>query len=207
MKNLNEHIELKFYEVLKNKIDILNFEQWVYANKELQQELDEEIYFELISLNYKDKYAYNNLEKIILKYVNFGNFEIKKITHFLKSIINKSSDCANSIEMTYYLYYSGYIFLRRLGLIYGLIITCPPSDKHNKTWRDLTVEEQNKILTKFYLEIAKDPQYTINWFKNGKIIIKNKVNEIGEYEYADLRNEQEINQGEIETINLNKNIW
>ncbi|MBB6461848.1 hypothetical protein [Flammeovirga kamogawensis] len=56
MKEISEHIELKFYEVLKHKISIQDFEKWVYETKELELELLEDIYTDLISLNYKTKY-------------------------------------------------------------------------------------------------------------------------------------------------------
>ncbi len=59
MKEISEHTELKFYEVLKHKISIQDFEQWVYETKELESELPEDTCINLISLNYKDKYAYN----------------------------------------------------------------------------------------------------------------------------------------------------
>ena len=52
MNEVSEHIEYKFYGVLKHKIGIREFEQWVYQTKELESELPEEIYTDLISLNF-----------------------------------------------------------------------------------------------------------------------------------------------------------
>lgn len=210
MKEVNENIEYKFYEVLKHKIEIREFEQWVYQSKELQSELPEDIYFDLISLNYKDKYAHNELEKIIGKFVDNGKFEIKQIANILKSIINRDEKSAESIEITYDLYCSGYSFLRRLGLSYGLLISCPPMGDYEKSWKEIAKEEQSELLNKLYPAIIYDAQNALNWINKGKIIIKNTFNELGNYEYEDLRNQEEINQGEIEVINLDKKekkIW
>jgi len=204
MTNISEHIETKFYEILKHKIEIREFEEWVYQTKDLEAELTEDVYLELITINFKDKYAHNDIKKVIGKYIDNGKFEIKQISKFLQSIINQDKNCAESIKMTYDLYCSGYVFLRRLGLTYGLLISCPPAGNYQKSWNEITKEEQDELLNKFYPVIILDAQNALNWINEGKIIIKDTVNEIGDYEYDDLRNQEEISQGEIEVINLDK---
>ena len=204
MKEIREHIEQKFYEVLKYKISIHDFERWVYETKDLELELSEDIYTDLISLNYKDKYAHNELEKIVKPFVDNGKFEIKRISKYLKSIIDRDEKCAESIELTYDLYCNGYAFLRRLGLTYGLLISCPPAGNYQKSWNEITNAEQDELLNKFYPDIIVDAQSALTWINKGKIIIKDTVNELGDYEYDDLRNQEERNQGEIEVIDLDK---
>lgn len=204
MKEISEHTELKFYEVLKHKISIQDFEQWVYETKELESELPEDTYTDLISLNYKDKYAYNELGKIVEPFIDNGKFEIKRISKYLESIIDRDEKCAESIEMTYDLYCSGYAFLRRLGLTYGLLISCPPAGNYQKSWNEITKAEQDELLEKLYPEIIIDAKNALEWMNKGKIVIKDTVNELGDYEYDDLRNQREINQGEIEVIDLGK---
>jgi len=202
MKDISEYIEQKFYEVLKHKISIQDFEQWVYNTNELESVLPKEAYIDLISLNYKAKYAHIDLGKIIEPFVDFGKFEILRITKHLESIIKRDEKCVDSIEMTYELYCSGYTFLRRLGLTYGLLIICPPEGNYSKSWSELSKEEQGKTLKNIYPKIIVDAQNALNWFKKGTIIIKNTVNEFGSYEYDDLRNQEEIIQGEIEVLDL-----
>ncbi|XLS28901.1 hypothetical protein ACJD0Z_17105 [Flavobacteriaceae bacterium M23B6Z8] len=204
MKEINEDTELKFYEVLKHKISIQEFEQWVYETKELESELPEDTYTDLISLNYKDKYAHNELEKIIEPLIDNGKFEIKRISKHLESIIDRDEKCAESIEMTYDLYCSGYAFLRRLGLTYGLLISCPPVGNYQKSWNEITKAEQHDLLDKLFPEIIIDAKNALEWINKGKIIIKDTVNELGDYEYDDLRDQEEINQGEIEVVDLDK---
>ena len=204
MKEISEYTEQKFYEVLKHKISIQDFEQWVYGTKELESELPEDTYTDLISLNYKDKYVYNELEKIVEPFIDNGKFEIKRISKYLESIIYRDEKCAESIEMTYDLYCSGYAFLRRLGLTYGLLISCPPAGNYQKSWNEITKAEQDELLDKLYPEIIINAKNALEWINKGKIIIKDTVNELGDYEYDDLRNQEEINQGEIEVIDLDK---
>lgn len=204
MKEISEYTELKFYDVLKHKISIQDFEQWVYDTKELESELPEDTYTDLISLNYKDKYAYNELAKIVEPFIDNGKSEIKRISKYLESIIDRDEKCAESIEMTYDLYCSGYAFLRRLGLTYGLLISCPPAGNYQKSWNEITKAEQYELLDKLYPEIIIDARNALEWINKGKIIIKDTVNELGDYEYDDLRNQEEINQGEIEVIDLDK---
>ena len=55
-----------------------------------------------------------------------------------------------------------------------------------------------------YPEIIIDAKNALEWINKGKIIIKDTVNELGDYEYDDLRDQEEINQGEIEVIDLDK---
>ena len=204
MKEISEHTELKFYEVLKHKISIQDFEQWVYETKELESELPEDTYIDLISLNYKDKHAHNELEKIIEPFIDNGKFEIKRISKYLESIIDRDEKCAESIELTHDLYCSGYAFLRRLGLTYGLLISCPPAGNYQKSWNEITKAEQDELLDKLYPEIIIHAKNALEWINKGKIIIKDTVNELGDYEYDDLRDQEEINQGEIEVIDLDK---
>ena len=78
MKEINKHIELKFYQVFKHKISIQEFENWVYETKALESEFPQVTYIELVSLNYKDKYVYNELKKIIEPFIDFGKFERNK---------------------------------------------------------------------------------------------------------------------------------
>lgn len=205
MREIDENIELKFYEVLKHKIDLRDFESWVYKTKDLENILPNDIYVDLISLNFNSKYAHNDLENLIGHLVDNGKFEIKRLTKYLESIIARDSNCADSIEMTYHLYCSGYAFLQRLALTYGLLVSCPPSGNYEKSWDEISKSEQKSLLDEFYPEIILDARNVLDWIENGKIIIRNSVNDLGDYEYDDLRNTIERNQGNVEVIDLDKN--
>jgi len=59
------------------------FESWVYNNTNLENSIGGELYFELIEINYKDKFVLDNLKRIVLgNYVSqdhFENFKYKNI--------------------------------------------------------------------------------------------------------------------------------
>lgn len=197
MNDISYYIELKFHEVLEYKISIQDFEQWVYETKALEEELPEHIYTNLLSLNYKDKYAHNELEKIIHPFVYNAKFEIQRISGYLTSIIDRNEKCSESIKMTYDLYCAGYNFLQKLGMKYGILVSCSPSDNYDMAWDDLPKADQNAMLNEIYPNIITDAQNALTWIQKRKIVLKNTINASGNYEYDDLRNQKEIQQGEM----------
>ena len=54
-----DDIELKFYDVLKGNLSILEFEKWIYGIDEelLDIQFGKVFYFEVASLNFKSKYV------------------------------------------------------------------------------------------------------------------------------------------------------
>ena len=201
---ISDHTQFKFYDTLNHKINISDFEQWVYETKALESELPEEDYIELISINFKDKYVLNELKKVVGKYIQHGEFETKRVSKMLESIINRDERCADSIYMTYDLYCKGYSFFSRLGLTYGLIVAAPPVDNYRKEWHELEKAQQDEVLDKLYPAIIQDAKKALNWFLEGKIIFKDTLNGQGAYEYDDLRRQEDVQQEEIRTVDLDK---
>ncbi|WP_207534882.1 hypothetical protein [Desertivirga arenae] len=194
---ISESLQQKFYQVLKHQCTLPDFEKWVYATRELEEELPADVYLELISLNYNDKFAYNKLEKILNPFIEYGKFEMRRIVAILNSIINRDENCADSIRMTYELYWSGYNFLQLLGLKYGLSVSCPAAGNYQKLWEEISREEQEELLNELYPEIVQDAQQVISWIEDGKVVIKETVDERGRFDYEDLRSAEEIKMGEF----------
>ena len=118
---MNKHdIELKFYILLRGNLNIQEFEKWVYETDEgmLDEYFGRGFYFELASLNYKNKYAINELEKLLFSKIPYGKFEEKRIREILTSIIEDKGNLVDLFEELYGLYCDGYNFLRYLGLVY-----------------------------------------------------------------------------------------
>lgn len=197
------YIQEVFYKVLKGKISMENFESWLYNTSNLEKDLPADFYTELISLSYSSKFVINELNKLLRPLIDNSEFEIKRIVSILKSIVDRDKDCAESIELTYHLYCDGYIFLRRLGLKYGLMVSCPPSDNYDKTWDEMSEDFKQDLLDKFYPEIAIDAQNAINWFERGALTLLDEKDNNGDFIYTDNRNSEEIAQGEIPIKNLN----
>lgn len=68
---------------LIRKQNINDFESWVYNDPYLESRIGSDLYFELIAINYKDKFVIDNLNKIVLgnyvSHTDFENFKYKSI--------------------------------------------------------------------------------------------------------------------------------
>ena len=104
-KNLHE-IELVFYRVFRREMSISEFENWLYNADEdtIDEHFGNGFYFKLIDLNYKDKYIFDNLSKIIYDKINFGKFEKMRMMNLLNCIIANSADLVETLELCYELY-------------------------------------------------------------------------------------------------------
>jgi hypothetical protein len=191
LEKVKENIESIFYKVLKKKISVEYFEQWVYENKSLEHKLPKDSYLELISINFKDKFALIEIERVVKQFVNFGKIETNKIKSYLESIISRDENAADSIYMTYELYGRGYDFFRKLGLKYGLLIACPPAGNYIKSFEKISTEEQDELLNEIYPTIIEDAENVLFWINSNQIIITNKVDELGYFEFEDNRSFEE----------------
>ncbi len=170
---MNKHnIELKFYNVLRGNLNIQEFEKWVYETDEgmLDEYFGRGFYFELASFNYKNKYAINELEKLLFSKISYGKFEENKIREILTSIIEDKGNLVDLIEELYDLYCDGYNFLRYLGLAY--VFNGMPREHETYNFTD-----QSGV------NLKSEAKRILYFFDERKIIIN------GEYEYEDFRDE------------------
>jgi hypothetical protein len=194
LEKIRENIKSKFHDVLKRKISIEHFEQWVYKNKSLEHELPKDSYLGLISINFKDKFALLEIEKIVTQFVNL---DTNKIIFYLESIISRDKNAADSIHMTYELYCKGYNFFKKLGLKYGLLIACPPAGNYAKSFEEISNREQDELLNKIYPTIIEDAENVLFWINNNQIIIANKADKLGYFKFEDNRSFEETLKSEF----------
>ncbi|WP_052429581.1 hypothetical protein [Paenibacillus borealis] len=180
--------ERYLYNFVKNEQDelsIFNFEQWVYEHDELEDIFGKKEYLELISRDYKDKFAYHETEKQIRRLVHFGLFEQERITNILNDLLTNEdkSEQLETLEILYEEYCSGYNFLRYITLSY--ILT---SDEH----KEIIKVNQSKFES--YIEgIKKEAVRLLGFLRRNEILINE------EYEYTDYRAEKD--QIELHSIN------
>lgn len=193
MINLPKHIELKFYNTIIGKIKIQDLEKWIYSNKEIESILSEDDYLELISFNYKGRGAKYELVNLLSeKYVDLGEYEKWKILNKLNIALKSDKRLPDILRAFYDLYRRGYTFLDDLGLGYGLTVEVPLSGNYKaETWEEMPEKEQSELLASFYPQLDLDIKRTIAWLEEGKIILTGKKDEMGHYEYKDLRTEEE----------------
>lgn len=179
--------EKMIHHVLTKKMSIKPFEQWLYTDDLLESD-SPDLYLELISFDYSSEDNFKDFYSSFAKYVHFYKFEADRIKEHLQSIINKNEKSADSILMTYNLYCSGYRFLQKLGILYGLCVV-------DSSYPVILTNDSTNIIDKFYPNIIEDARNVIEWLEEGKIILKDVPNDYGAFEYDDFRSEAEVLQG------------
>lgn len=89
---VEQEVQEMFYKVYKKEITIKEFENWIYRNESIEQIVGEEVYLQLISLNYNDKDAFPQIGKILFPFTDAK--EIKNITilNIMKDLITEYLD-------------------------------------------------------------------------------------------------------------------
>ncbi len=82
-----EETLLKLWRFVNYETEVAEFEQWVYATSELEEQLPSDLYFQLISVPYKDKYEVEKLRDILKNWLEKQPMSCSCITwpnhHFL----------------------------------------------------------------------------------------------------------------------------
>lgn len=181
MKQEIKDIQTQFYQVIKRKLSINDFELWLYNTPEIGNYLSEEFYTDLISLNYNDKYILNNLEKKLKPMIPFECFEKIRLTNLLSNIINENTDLTDVFAELYHNYCQGYTFLRYLGLAYIL----------NGIEDGLTEDIWEKIKE----DVTNEASRILGFIECGQLKITS------EFEYEDLReNKDKIEIQDLESM-------
>jgi hypothetical protein len=192
MKTLPQDITERFYKTIKGDIHIDDFEQWLYADKELEKVLNSNDYLDLISLSYKKSGAKYELWNLLNKHIDLGEFETYKILELLKEAQLKTDRLPYILMEFYDLYCKGYNFLQDLGLGIGLAVVVPRvSNTSADIWDELTLGQQNELLDSFYPELEECIKDVIDFLEAKKIILTGEQDFMGHYGYEDLRTEVE----------------
>lgn len=192
MTTIPQEIKEILFKTLKGDLSIATFEQWLYAEKTLEKQLNSEDYLDLISLNYKKSDAQYELYKLLKKQIDLGEYETFKMLSLLYEAKLKNERLPYILMEFYDLYCNGYNFLRDLGLGVGLAFISPivrgfPSD----TWEELTIEQQNEFLKSVSIELDECLAQVLNWLETKKIVLTGEQDEIGHYDYKDFRTDEE----------------
>ena len=193
MATLPQDIKERFYKTIKGDISLDDFEQWLYTDKELEKYLNSDDYLDLISLSFKKSGAKYELWNLLKKHIDLGEFEKYKMLGLLNEAKQKTKRLPYILMEFYDLYCKGYNFLQDLGLGIGLAVKVPRVDNTiADTWDDLTTGQQKELLESFSPELEYCIEQVIYWLETKKIILTGEQDEIGHYDYKDLRTEEEI---------------
>jgi hypothetical protein len=183
-------IKQLFFETLNGDKSVLEFESWLYTDKQLESILNSDDYLYLISLGYKNSTAKYDLNILLEKLVDKGDYEMWRIRKLLTKALQRDKELPQLLMTFYDLYCKGYSFLDNLGLGYGLAVEVPYSQADY--WDDLTIEQQQKLLASFYPQLDLEIKKVMNWLDTGVIkLTGNRDRNNYYFDYIDIRNDQE----------------
>ena len=192
MVALPQNIKERFYKTIKGDISPDDFEQWLYADKELAKQLNPDDYLELVSFDYKKNGAKYELWDLLTKHIDREESEAYKMLGLLHEAKRKNERLPRILMEFYDLYCKGYDFLKDLGMGIGFAVVSPRGDySAADTWEELTTQQQNELLDSFSPELEKCIEQVINWLEIKKIVLTGELNHIGHYIYKDYRTEKE----------------
>ncbi|WP_461787756.1 hypothetical protein [Pedobacter sp.] len=124
----NENI-IEFYKFLNGDTSLLEMETFVYTETDLEQQLNKDIYLELINFNFNDKNSSYQLRQFIFQHIApEGEFETWKLKSLLYAFLADFNNIHKYLDKLYHLYCGiyqdngqrkyQYKFLSNLGLNY-----------------------------------------------------------------------------------------
>ena len=129
MITISNDNKIEFYKFLNDEKSIPDLEKFIYSQAELEKQLGNEVYFELITLNFNDKYDKIKLPDLIKsKIIEEGEFETWKLKNLLNEFLSQPKNIDKLLVKFYNLYCGEYQenkprkyeyrFLGNLGLNY-----------------------------------------------------------------------------------------
>ena len=104
-------------DFLNGKIENSDFEEWIYSEKSLEDILGNELYIELISLDFKDKSIKNHISNLVESKINYGNLHKQEIIELIDNTLEKQIPLMKIISSFYDWATKGYLFLGRIDVI------------------------------------------------------------------------------------------
>jgi len=160
----------QFYQLLTKQVSVADFEQWVYNTPELETTLSEDDYLALISLNYKSRWAFHELQMLVSGYVNWSEMRQRELVQALQTIVRggPADDVLTAFSQTYYWYCHGYSFLQDIAFSFLSAdndFLCDPEGE----WARLTERQKQQYISRFYPEAQQMAQRLIQQLESGQI--------------------------------------
>ncbi len=182
-QSVPESIQAKLCDYELGLVSIEEFEQWVYAEKDLETVFRPDDYLELISLSYSRDEAPYQLHRILAPYTDFGEVQKRNLLPILESIVRCDAGTERALIETYDLYCAGYGFLDNLGMGFGHALSLR-ADGYSDGRLPERVED-------IYPAAAEEANRVLRWLEEGQVILTGETNEIDSLSYVDHRSETE----------------
>lgn len=166
-----ENTRIQFYLFLNGEISIENFEQWVYANNELEKQLKPQDYLDLLSFNFKQQDATYELKKLLENHISQLDFDNWNIRKLLNELITEQRDPVVVIDHLYNLYCNGYGSLREVGLPFVLGVDDIPRLAEKALWNEHAFETKRKMLGNYLRDLKPKSMRLLEALDKGEIKI------------------------------------
>jgi hypothetical protein len=151
MKDINPN-RIKFYEFLNGEIDNTTLENWVYKNIDLEREIPENYYIDLISISFKSEELKDFISKLVQECFNWQEYERWRTIKVLQSILNDEIEIVTATRKLKDLYVEQEEKLNlplisfRLGVIYESILEDYPTEYEYPNWnRNALIKQLDTI--------------------------------------------------------------
>ncbi len=160
--------ELKdfYFRFLNNETSLEDFEQWIYATPEIENDLGETAYLELASFNFRQQRAKYEFIKLMYQHIIPPEFYTWQFRQILQNLLDDSLDSVDLFKTLYNLYDDdGYYFLHDIGILYVLYTPYLELDRHDAT------EYQNlrKTLEQYLPVVKKEIEILLAALDSGKL--------------------------------------
>jgi hypothetical protein len=192
MKSKTEILSLR---LSNNEIPISKFELELYVIDEENQ-----LFQDLIQLNFRSKYIYDESIKIITKHISPSEIAKYKLNQLLGNIVSNSQKSFQSLLKTYDLRCKGYWFLEEIGMYLALTLISSKDEiiSDIKHLPKSVKEEYHKTILPQAISEATRIQNLLN---TKEIIVTGETK--GPYDrmcWIDNRSHSKIEKKELETI-------
>jgi len=181
-----KNIELKFNELRNKKIDIKEFEEWIYFNeKAIKEQYSDWVYDQLIILNYNE-HVISDLAKIIE--IDYYKLELFELQSTINSLIDLDIEEINDVNHDLYeSVYDPYSRVRFGFKINDVVMGINYPFKHNKEFPKLSNTERNQIFKekfkhpcKFLITLLEEVNS-----KCFKLVVKENMEDIDRNDYTE----------------------
>ena len=182
MEQLPEKIQTQLFRFLNEEIRVEELEKWVYQTRELELNFDEEDYLKLISLDFSSLHARHEIEKILKKYIGYGEYETWKVKKLLVNILGRKEELPNTLIDLYTLYCQGFYFLDNLALGFGIEVQSMLDEGVSKD----SIEVQ-QLVDSFLPKVRHEAERVLSWLEEEKIKIRDEYDDLGDIQFVDKR--------------------
>jgi len=149
----------------------------LYDNEDLLEvSLGDKTYFNLVNLNYRSKFIFDELEPLLISILDYKCYEDFRIRDTLKRLVSYEEDFISSVRQIYDDYCNGHYYLRIIALKFIV------DDYDNQL---LDPVKHNNFIKQYRQEFVTECLRLLSFFEENKLEI------INEHEYLDLRHEDE----------------